>query len=288
MFDWSDLRIFLAVHRTGSFSAAARQLRINATTVGRRIEALEAALGAALFDRMPDGLRPTEAATEIRVHAESMEAQAFAIERKLGGRELAGGVVRITCSEVMGARLLTPLLSPLREHHPGLRIELGSTSRNLDLVRREADLALRLGRPVEATVVARRLATIGFAVYGTARVAGLPAEERRWVSFDDSLAHVPESEWVETARGPHPPVFRSNSTAALLEAARAGIGLGLLPCWLGEGAAELQRLGGVVLRRELWLVLHPQLRRAPLVRAVADHLTEAIEARATLLAGEAA
>ncbi|WP_373047566.1 LysR family transcriptional regulator [Vulgatibacter sp.] len=135
MFDWSDLRIFLAVHRTGSFSAAARQLRINATTVGRRIEALEAALGAALFDRMPDGLRPTEAATEIRVHAESMEAQAFAIERKLGGRELAGGVV---------------------------------------------------------------------------------------------------------------------------------------------------------LRRELWLVLHPQLRRAPLVRAVADHLTEAIEARATLLAGEAA
>jgi len=279
MFDWSDLRLFLAVQRTGSLAAAARLVRLNATTVGRRIEALEAALGTPLFERLPGGWRPSEAGVALIPAAEAMEAQAFSVERSAGAR--AGGVaglVRITCTESLGARFLTPLLAPLFDRHPALEIELLTANRILDLARREADLGVRLGRPAKGSLVARRLGKVAYAVYGTGR----------WLGFDESLAHVPEAAWMEPHLAGAPPVLRSNSTAVLLAAAEAGIGRAVLPCWLADRSASLRRVGDPVVERELWLAVHPDLRRADRIRAVADHLVEAVAANAAVLAGRPA
>lgn len=280
VFDWSDLRIFLAVHRAGSLSAAARPLGIDASTAGRRLASLEQALGERLFDRVPEGLVPTAAGAEILDLALAMEEKALAVERALGSREGGiAGTVRLTTVEILASRFLAPRVPPLLAAHPGLRLELLTASRVLDLPRREADLALRMGKPTEPGLAGRKLGSIAFALYGSDREAPLFA-------FDESLAHLPESAWLEGFCRGREPILRSNSTAVLFEAVRAGAGNAVLPCWLGDDAG-LQRLiePEELPSRELWLVVHPDSRRIPRIRAVADFLAERIEREEALLLG---
>ncbi len=293
--DWRDLRFFLAILRSRSLTAAARRLRVNQSTVGRRLLALEEAAGARLFERTPDGYRLTAAGERVVPAAERLEAEAFAIERALTGLESrVEGAVRMTATEGIGIFFVAPALRELHRAHPGLEVELVLDPRTFSLSRREADLALRLARPRQAGLVARRLGEIALALYaspGYVQERGRPAASGRLsghvvLGYEESLADVPESRWMAVHARDAAPVLRTNSVLVLLQAAQAGLGLALLPCYLAEGTGLVRALplaAGV--RRELWLAVHADLQHTAHIRAVIEFLAAQAKARAAWFAG---
>lgn len=185
---WDLYRSFLAVLREGSLSGAARALGLTQPTLGRHVEALEQTLGLALFTRSGHGLMPTEAALELRPHAEALAASAAALLRAASGRGAGTrGTVRITASEVVGAEVLPPILARLRREHPELVVELVLSNRTEDLLRRDADIAVRMVRPAQEALVARRLGVVELGLHAHQRYldrCGAPAV------LDDLRAHA--------------------------------------------------------------------------------------------------
>lgn len=288
MLDWDDLRTFLAVARTGTLSAAARQLHVSQPTMGRRLDAMHARLGARLLERTPTGFRLTTAGERIMGAVERMEAEALAIERTVTGQDVRlEGNVRVTSVGSFGSRLLTPLFGTLRERHPGISIELAVDSRSLSLARREADIAVRLARFEGHEIVARRVSDVLFGLYAAdsylARhgppdlAAGCPGH--RIVTVQDDQVSLPESAWLAEVAREARVALRSNSRAVQLEAALAGMGLVCLPRILADGVPGLSRVPEAVHappRRELWIGLHRDTRHSPRIRAVFDHLAEGL------------
>lgn len=288
MFDWADARIFLAVCGRLSFTAAAKDLAMDQTTVGRRIGALEAALDAKLFMRGPAGLTLTSAGEEARSLAEQMEATARELDRRLRGRDRAvEGCVRITTAESLARAFLAPRLTGFRRTHPGIELSVKADNRVLSLTRREADLALRHWRPTQPGLIARKIARVSFALYASpAYVAeGRSEADDVFLGFEDELATMPDAEWLSERRASRY-AMRTNSRAVLESAAAGGLGIAILPCYLGDDRADLTRVGGSepLLVRDLWLVVHAEIRTQARVRAVVDFIVaEAHKARDLLL-----
>ncbi|MDJ0388691.1 LysR family transcriptional regulator [Roseomonas sp. E05] len=289
--DWDDLRYLVALAREGSLSGAARALRAEHSTVARRIAALEAALGLRLFDRLPRGYALTAEGEQVAALAERLEEDVLAIERLAQGRagDLAGSV-RISAPPVLASHFLAARLAPLRARHPGLLLELAGASRAVSLTRREADLAIRLVRPEEGALVVRRLGEMAYGLYGAADyLARRAPAERDWMGYDESLEHVPQQRWLTALAQGRPLALRTNDLATLHMAARAGLGLAALPRFLGDADPALVRLPAAdagTAAREIWLLVHADLRRSARVRAVMDHLEAVIHAGRGLLAGE--
>jgi DNA-binding transcriptional LysR family regulator len=283
MFDWADVRIFLSVHREGSFTAAARALRLDQTTVGRRIAALESALGARLLRRGRDGLTLTAAGVEALARAEQMEEAAQSLGRAVEQRdEQPEGKVRLTTLESLATWFLAPRLPRLQQRHPKLSLELHVGHRALSLTRREADLALRLTRPEQPGLVSRKVASLAWGLYGERRwlskqpTPGPALEGLAAIGFDEELSALPEARWLAATAAQI--TLRTSSLPAMREACAAGAGLAVLPRWLGDQDPRLSRALDLPVRRDLWLVVHAELRTAARVRAVADFV--AAEARA--------
>jgi len=284
MLDWSDIRVFLTVCRSGSFTAAAQTLGVDQTTVGRRVTALEAALGARLFRRGRDGPVLTPAGVAARLRAERMEEEALALGRAIDRvDEAASGPVRLTTLESIASRLLAPRLPLLLQRHPGIRLALHVDNRALSLPRREADAALRLARPRQDGLVARRLAVLGYAAFASEaylahRSAPRSVEElsaHRLIGLDQELAGTPEGAWLAAAPGET--AFRTNSIASLAAAAREGTGIAVLPNWVAATEPGLVQLFDTGVRRELFWVVHRELRSAGRLRAVATWVQECLE-----------
>ena len=287
--NWDDLRFFLALAQARTLVAAARSLGVDATTVGRRLAALETALGAQLFERLPEGLRPTSAGAQLLARAARIAEEATAAEREIrGADQRAGGSVRVTAGDGLVAMVLTPRLGELLSRHPDLDVELRAENRAVDLSRREADLALRLFRPREPGLVARRLAAMPLGLYGSEAYfarRGRPASTRAlvrhdFVGYDATLARTPAATWLREELPDARIVLRSNATMTLVAAAIAGLGLVLLPELLGRADA---RLVPVLPRlelpgRELWLVFHGDLRAHARVQAVSRWLSDVLAA----------
>jgi DNA-binding transcriptional LysR family regulator len=276
MFDWSDAQIFLSVCERLSFTAAAKHLGMDQTTVGRRIAALETALAARLFNRGPAGLTPTNAGEEARVLAEQMMVAASTLDRRLRGRDrLIEGPVRITTAESFARAFLAPRLAGFCRRHPGIELSVKTDNRALSLTRREADLAVRHWKPSQLGLVARKIGRVSFALYAsTSYVAERRAKaDDVLLGFEDELATLPDAEWLSERRSGRT-VLRTNSRAVLESAAAAGVGIAVLPCYLGDAHAGLVRVGGPEpdLVRDLWLVLHSELQTQARVRAVADYV----------------
>jgi DNA-binding transcriptional LysR family regulator len=297
MFDWSDLRHFLAVHRTGSLAKAGKALHVDQTTVGRRIAQLEQGLGAKLFDRLPDGLRLTEAGRDVLCIAERLEAEALVLDRLVRGRDVnPEGIVRITTSEAFGARFLAPRLGVVRAKYPGVRLEVVTDVRNFNLSRREADIAVRMSATEQDGLVVKTVATVGFALYGaTSYVAkrGAPRTTADLAAHDvlgyeESLVRTPEERWITEATGGAPFAIRSNSTNLLHAAIQQGLGVGMLPCWMGDGDATLERLlpSDAYVQRPLTLVVHEDVRRVARTRLVFEALDALFRREKRVLAGE--
>jgi DNA-binding transcriptional LysR family regulator len=296
VFDWNDARYFLAVSRLGSLSAAARHLRVQQSTVGRRLAALETALDTRLFDRTSDGYVATAAGEALMAHAERIEDEALAVERRLAGRQgQIAGQVRVTAPQTFGFSFLIPLLAQLRREQPDILVELIADNFALNLSRREADLALRAGRPRQPQLVTRKLGILADGLYATRdyvaahgplRAAEVAAHD--FVTFDETYPHTVEVAWAtQKLRGARC-VLRVNGTPGIVTAVRAGVGIGLVPCYIGERDETLVRVWPELLFHELWLVMHRDLRHAARIRVVAEFFVRELARAAPLLEGRPA
>jgi len=282
--DWNDIRNALAIARLGTLAAAARALGVDQTTVARRLRILESCVGAPLFERHKGRFAPTPAGQLMVLRGERIEQEVAAL-RHLGADMDAHvrGAVRLTAVDAIVSHYLAGHLAELRARHPQLNVELIASSRSLDLNRREADIALRLARPQNGDLAARRLARLSYAVYGaTTTPPDADWDACHWVAYEHSLAHTPEMRWLAERGREARIVFRCNNMDALATAVANGIGIGILPCLIGARHAGLRRLSGdaPVILREIWLVAPMELRHAPRISAVSDWLAERFRADA--------
>lgn len=287
--DWEGQRAFLAVLETGSLSGAARRLRMAQPTVRRRIDDLEAGLGAALFTRSPNGLTPTPAAMQLAEHARAMAAAAEAFTRAASAEAAAEtGTVRITASEIIAIEVLPPIIADLQRRRPGLVIELGVSNRNEDLLRREADIAVRMAPPRQEALLARRIGAIALGLHGHRRLIeahGLPTslEALRGLPF---VGFERETPFIEVLRGRGMDVrredfsFRSDSDVAMLAAVRAGVGFGVCQIALARRSPDLVPVLENAFRFDLetWIVMHEDLKGVRRMRLVFDALVEGMNA----------
>ena len=280
---WELFRTFLEVARDGSLSGAARKLALTQPTVGRHIDALEAALGLSLFSRSPQGLTATPVALELVSHAEAMAAASAALRRTASsGAHTDRGTVRIAASEMIGCEVLPPILADFRESHPGIVLELALSNRNEDLLRRDADIAVRMVRPRQKSLLARRIGetAIGFYAHRNyVKAHGIPAtiaelEKHCLIGFDQDA-------WSLQSLGPLPrPVtrdhfgFRCDSDLAQFAALRAGVGIGGCQHNIARRFKELVPVLARAIRFELevWIAMHEDMKSTGRVRMLYDHL----------------
>ena len=294
--EWGDIRIFLAVAATGSYAKAARRTRLSVATVGRRIDALETALSVRLFDRLPSGHRLTDVGKALVPAAGRM---ATAAEDFLRSASVAHDrqipTVRLWGQEWEASFLA----SHLPVLHAGVRglatLELNMSHGAPSLARREADVLLSDALPRGGEMISRRLGRMAFAVYGTPRfIAANPAASTEarydacdWVGFNAEHDYFDTAKWLAERRGGAPPQQRCSSANVVLDAVRAGAGLAPLPCWLGDGDAQLARASAVLpdLARNIWVLIHPDLQDWPPMQRVREQLIQLFRNQAAALAG---
>ncbi|MBV8468008.1 MAG: LysR family transcriptional regulator [Burkholderiales bacterium] len=279
--DWQLYRSLLAVLREGSLSAAARAMGIAQPTVGRHIDALEAALGMALFTRSQGGLLPTEAAHALRPFAEAMASNAAALERMASNQGGPRGVVRVTASEIVGVEVLPPILAALREQHPAITIELMLSNRAQDLLQREADIAVRMHSPQQTQLIARPIGAITLGLFATpdylarrgdpATVAALA--EHSLIGFDQPTAYLRETAKLMPGIARENFALRADSDVAQLALIRAGAGIGFCQLPLAQRTG-LQRVLPLhyTLAMHTWITMHEDLRHSAACKAVFDAL----------------
>ena len=281
--DWSHYRSFVAVLREGSLSGAARALGLAQPTLGRQIAELEQSLGAALFIRSQRGLVPTDAARDIAPHAEAMAAAAGAMMRAAsGGSRDAAGAVRITASEIVGAEVLPLLLTDFRNANPAVTIELALSNRVEDLLRGEADIAVRMVRPGQQALVARRIGNVGLGLYAhrlylAAKTApatlAVLTRDHALIGFDRETPFLRDLQRrIPVTRAAL--ALRTDSDLAQLAAIRAGFGIGFIQHGIARRDPELipilpKEIGFAL---EMWLALHEDLRASRRLRLMMDHL----------------
>jgi DNA-binding transcriptional LysR family regulator len=277
--DWDDLRFFLALCEAGTLSGAARATRVEHTTVARRIDALETALGARLFDRFSKGWSPTAAGTALVPHARKVEEDMHALLNVARGASEVAGVVRVSASPALAACLLAPRLRLPLSRLPGVEIDLRAEARTTDLMRRQADIALRFARPTSPGLVAKVLTHVDYALYAHEDyVAGRVPAQWEFLGYDELQEDAPQQAWLDKLRGTRRYGVRSNDLLTLLQAAVAGCGVGVFPRYAAARAPGLVVLAPACpVRRKLWLVMHDDVRRAPHVRAVADEIIAMFE-----------
>ena len=285
---WDDLRVFLALYRHGSLKQGARALEVNISTASRRLDALEAATGVHLFDRTPEGVRPTAAAEQLVPFAESMEQAAHGFTRGVEAFEVEPeGEVRITAPPGLVDHFIASTLPKLCDAYPKLQIKVVSSIGYSDLTRREADIALRIVRPAAGDLIAKRLVEAGWAVVAAPVVASRLGRLRepnaaRWTTWDLDLAHLPDRKWISANVDPARIALVTNSMTAQIEAVRAGFGLMLAPDAYARlrglvevaCAPKLRRSIAEIARGSLWLVGHRALRDVPRIAAVWSWLDE--------------
>ena len=285
--DWERQRAFLAVLREGSLSGAARALDVAQPTVRRRIEDLERAHGVVLFTRSPAGLLPTEIARELAAHVEAMSRAAQSFTRAASAEAgSAAGTVRITASEVVGVEVLPPILAEIRTRHPDLIIELGLNNRSENLLDREADIAVRMVRPVQDALVAKRIGDIRVGLHAHRKYLdthGRPesledVKRLGLIGFETETAGVRTLRTSGLSFGPGDFIFRTDSDLGQLAAIRAGIGIGVCHLALGKRYPELVHLLSheFAMEFETWVVVHEDLQKVRRVRFVYDALVEGL------------
>lgn len=292
-FDWSDLTFFLAVARAGRLTAAAASLKVEHSTVSRRIGALETALGAKLFDRQPHGYGLTAAGERLLAAAEGMETLALTAQGEIGGADLGvAGTVRIGAPDGFGTFFLAPRIGALADLHPELDIQLLAMPRLFSLSKREADIAISLSRPKEGRLHARKLTDYRLGLYAARSYLERfgPVQNRaslqrhRFIGYVDDLIYTPELDYVPLVAKDIRVRLKSSGLAAQLTATQAGAGICVLPCFMadgfrGEGAQALVPIlpDEVGLTRTFWLVTHTDMRDLARIRVAAEFIAGEVQ-----------
>jgi len=293
MLDWDDLKTFLAIARHGTLSAAARSLKVSQTTMGRRLDHLHGRAGVTLLERTPAGFRLTASGAAILGEVERMEDAALSLERTITGEDRRlEGLVRVTTVDALAAHVLTTGLAALQGKHPGIVVEIITDNRSLSLARREADIAVRLGRFDAHETMVRKVGEMAFAVYAAPAYLdrqGQPdwaagASGHCVVRVQDDLLDTPDAHWFAERTAQAQPALLANSREVQLRGVAAGLGLGHLPYYLAAERADLVRLDtGTLLTREIWMGVHRDTRHAPRIVAVQEAILEAITQNRSLL-----
>ena len=287
---WDLFQSLHAVLQAGSFSAAARARGLTQPTLGRHIESLEKGLGAPLFLRSPRGLTPTDLALSLKPHLEEMSAAAAAALRDASGvGDEARGVVRVAVSDIMGAEVLPEMLGEFHERHPDIVIELVLSDKTEDLSRRDADIAVRMVRPTQGSLVARKVGVTGVGFYATPAYVerhGTPAsmdelEKHTLIGFDrqrlnlEALAHIDFGREINRDLF----AFRTDNGIAQAAAVRAGLGIGAIQHVLARRAGLVPVLANAFhFELEVWVAMHENLKGSRRMRLMFDHLVESLAA----------
>lgn len=287
MLDWDDLRHFLAIAREGSLSAAARSLGVQQSTMGRRLAALEERAGAKLLQRTQQGYVLTPAGEAILGNVERIESETLSIERVITGKDIRlEGTIRVTSVETVAVEILTPIFHAFQRAYPGIRLELVTDARLLSLTKREAEVALRLTRPTQQELAARRVTDFAVGIYAAQTYLdrfGMPdftagARGHHRILVLDDLVHFPDMQWFQSLTAEAETVLRSNSRFTHVAATVDGMGLACLARFLGD-SRPLVRLETPVAPplREIWMVVHQDIRHMPRIRAFTEFLTVALK-----------
>ena len=280
---WELYRSFLAVMREGSLSGAARAMGMTQPSLGRHIRELEEALAVPLFARSPQGLAPTDLAHELVPHAQAMASASASLRRAASTRQdTIAGAVRITASDMIGAEVLPPILATFRQQHPGIVIELSLSNQAEDLLRRDADIAIRMVRPTQEALVARHVGKIALGFFAHKRYLKANGQPK---TLADLTGHAvigfdQETAYIRSMRPAGSPYVRENfalrtdNDLAALAAVRAGYGIGILQVGIAKRDPALMPLltNHFALSMDAWVVMHEDLRRSVRVRALYDHL----------------
>lgn len=293
--NWDDLRYVLALSRAGSLAKAARSLKVDHTTVGRRIEALEADLGLRLFTRTTTGYVVTPEAEQLMPELEHVESSIFQLERCATARDgRIEGVIRVTSPETFGGCYLAPKLAKLRMSHPALTVELLVGPTVFDLARQEADVAVRFFRSKHENLIVQKAGEVGIGLYGTPEYFARTSFPKKPSDLDDhgilTADFSPtddEVKWLNRLAPRARVVFVSNLTFAVSAAALAGAGIAILPRYLGDAEKGLQRVPMPdEPRQAIWLTVHKDLQHTRRVRLVLDFLRDALKEDKDMLGGK--
>lgn len=290
--NWDDLRLVLAVARAGTLSGAARQLRVTHSTVFRRLRSIEEELGVRLFERFRDGYSATPAGEAMAALAARFADDFVALERRLSGQDLRpSGTVRITTTDTISEMVMRHVPA-LRAAHPDILLEITVSNAMASLTRRDADIAVRPVPEPPEILVGRRIANIKHSVYASpaylSNLAGGDRSSLHWIGLDDALATTVIGRWLRENVQDSQIGLRVDALPALKDAACAGVGVALLPCYVGDQETRLRRVPGAPVpdaHSALWLLTHSDLKRTARIRAVMDFLANALGSERTLLDG---
>lgn len=293
---WDDLRTVSAIVRGGSLVAAARAVNVSHATVFRRLGDIEARLGVKLFARARTGYVPTPAGEELAAAAAELETGIVATERRLMDRDLRpGGRLRVATTDTLLMGLLTPIFRRFRAAFPAIELDVIVSNEMANLTRRDAEVAIRPSLQPPETLVGRRVSAIGMAIYAHRDHPAAKAETPDlatydWIGPDESLSNLALTPWMKRRGLAERAQFCTNTLLGLREAVECRLGIGVLPCFLGDPKRSLVRLGKPVpeLEGELWLLTHPDLRAVVRVRAFLDFMGDALAAERGLLEGKVA
>ncbi len=289
-FDWNDIRLLLVLQREGNLRATARSLKVDVSTISRRLSAAEATLQTRLFIRTSSGYQATaagltflESAQAIYEHIHQM------LDNTQHTAQSVSGSVRITSVDFIFSLWLVKHMTAFKQQHPQLNLELLNDNRDLSFSQSEADIAIRLARPErDAALFMRKMGEMGWAVYAHAEHPPMSAEhwpQQAWLSYTDDLAHVPEMRWLQQLNLLEQPLLQSSHLETLMNACKHGVGLAVLPCMLANEAGLKQLSDGPVVFREIWLLSHRQTSQLARFEAVYNWLLEQFANNSTLLRG---
>ena len=291
--DWSDYQFVLAVGRTGTLSGAARTLGVNHSTVFRRLNTIEEKLGVRLFERLHNGYAMTPAGEEMMASAVRIEEEVITLERQLTGQDSRlSGTLRVTTTDTLWLKLLAPYFADFVNVYPGIQLEVNIAGAFLNLTQRETDIAIRATPNPPETLIGRHLCDVASAVYGAITYLdthqGKDLSTHIWLTVDASLAHLASAQWLSRTYPQARIALRCNTLAGLLEAAKTGLGLVALPCFVGDTEPGLHRVTepNDEFSVGLWLLTHTDLRRTARVRAFMDFITQKIVDNQRLLEGQ--
>lgn len=281
---WDDLRVVLALARGRTLEAAALRLGADPSTVFRRARAVEKRMGVKLFERSRKGYLPTESGEAAAHVAERVESEVLGLEAQIGcGDAAPAGALRVTTTDTIQNDLLMPRLPDFAARYPAVRIELAATNAFADLTKRDADVAIRPTRKPPGHLVGRSLGAVPWAVYAPDKLArslrtGSALDTAGWVVPDESLAELPAVRWQRQRHPKARITLTVNTVAAVRLALAQGLGIGVLPCFVGDACVELARVGEPIseLDSELWILTHRDYRGLARVRAFFDFAMESI------------
>lgn len=291
--EWDDFRLVKVIAEHRALGPAADALKLNHSTVFRKLNALEEQLGTRIFERSRNGYALTSAGEEMLMIAGQMAEAVYDFERRIAGMDARPtGELRVTTTDTIYSHLLAPIFAGFREQYPGITLDVIVESRVFNLSRRDADVAIRASVEPPETLVGRRISSMGWAPYAPESRGIVPDQnvfetDEKWVGFGDPVSGSVAGRWFGARIPASKLVLTVNSVASVASSVQSGIGLGLLPCFVGDQTPGLIRIGEPVKEAStaLWILTHADLRRSVRTRAFLDYVGAELAKRKKLIEG---